>query len=98
MTATHLYLSLIPQALIASMLEPMAFGRYYAVGTRAHSRGEAIFFAVDPACLPPGEFPLDLVPERCVAKADGSPRSRSTCRSTGCCPGYRWPRWAGFTW
>jgi hypothetical protein len=74
MTSTYLYLSLIPQALIASMLEPMAFGRYYAVGTRAHSRGEAIFFAVDPAYLPPGEFPLDLVPERCVAKADGSPK------------------------
>ena len=48
MTATHLYLSLIPQALIASMLEPSSFGRYYAVGTRVHSRGEAIFFEVDP--------------------------------------------------
>ena len=74
MSATYLYLSLIPQALIASMLEPEAFGRYYAVGTKVHSRGEAIFFELDPAQLPEGEFPLELVPERCVAKADGSPK------------------------
>ena len=39
MTAVRLYLSLIPQALIASMLEPADFGRYYAVGTRVHARG-----------------------------------------------------------
>ena len=74
MTGTHLYLSLIPQALVASMLEPSAFGRYYAVGSQVHSRGEAIFFEVDPDRLPAGEFPLELVTQRCVAKADGSPK------------------------
>jgi len=71
---THLYLSLIPQGLIASMLDPAAFGAYYAVGSRVHSRGEAIFFDVDPALLPPGEFPLHLIEQRCVAKPDGSPK------------------------
>jgi hypothetical protein len=71
---THLYLSLIPQGLIASMLEPEAFGTYYAVGPKVHSRGEAIFFEVDPDKLPAGEFPLDLVTERCVPKPDGSPK------------------------
>lgn len=74
MATVHLYLSLIPQALIASMLEPEDFGRYYAVGTRVHSRGEAIFFEIDPAQVPAGEFPLELVPQRCVAKPDGSPK------------------------
>ncbi len=74
MNVTRIYLSLIPQALIASMLEPEAFGRYYAVGTRVHSRGEAIFFEVDPGQLPAGEFPLELVPQRCVAKPDGRPK------------------------
>jgi hypothetical protein len=74
MSATYLYLSLIPQALIASMLPPEAFGRYYAVGTKVYSRGEAIFFEVNPAQLPEGEFPLELVSERCVAKPDGSPK------------------------
>jgi hypothetical protein len=71
---THLYLSLIPQGLIASMLEPEAFGNYYAVGPKVHSSGEAIFFEVDPEGLPPGEFPLDMVAERCVPKPDGSPK------------------------
>ena len=74
MSSARVYLSLIPQALIASMLEPVDFGRYFAVGTRVHSRGEAIFFEVDVDQLPPGEFPLELIGQRCVAKADGSPK------------------------
>ena len=74
MSSARLYLSLIPQALIASMLEPVDFGRYFAVGTRVHSRGEAIFFEVDVDQLPPGEFPLELIGQRCVPKADGSPK------------------------
>lgn len=74
MSDTHIYLSVIPQALIASMLEPEAFGRYYSVGAKVHSRGEAIFFEIDPAQLPPGEFPLYLADERCVAKPDGRPK------------------------
>ena len=74
MSQAHLYLSLIPQGLIASMLEPEAFGSYYAVGTRVHARGEAIFFEVDPAALPADEFPLHLIQERCVPKPDGSPK------------------------
>ena len=44
----HLYLSLIPEALIASMLSPEEFGAYYAVGTQKKSRGQAIFFEIDP--------------------------------------------------
>lgn len=74
MSNPRLYLSLIPQGLIASMLEPEEFGRYYAVGTKVHARGEAIFFEVDPAGLPAGEFPVQLIEERCVPKADGSPK------------------------
>jgi hypothetical protein len=74
MGSARLYLSLIPQGLIASMLDPEAFGRYYAVGARVHSRGEAIFFEVDPALIPAGEFPLHLVDERCVSHPDGNPK------------------------
>jgi hypothetical protein len=44
----HLYLSLIPEALIASMLTPEEFGAYYAVGSEKRSRGQAIFFEIDP--------------------------------------------------
>ena len=74
MSQARLYLSLIPQGLIASMLEPEAFGLYYALGKKSHSRGEAIFFEVDPGGLPPGEFPVHLIEEQCVPKADGSPK------------------------
>ncbi|MEP4146139.1 MAG: hypothetical protein ABJL54_02900 [Halioglobus sp.] len=74
MSKTRLYLSLIPQGLIASMLDPEDFGRYYALGTRVHSKDEAIFFEVDPAGLPSGEFPLHLIDERCVAHPDGNPK------------------------
>ena len=74
MSTNYLYLSVIPQALVASMLEPEDFGRYYSVGIQVHSRGEAIFFAVDPDKIPPGEFPLHLVAQRCVPKPDGSPK------------------------
>ena len=44
----HLYLSLVPEALIASMLTPEEFGAYYAVGTKKKSSGQAVFFEVDP--------------------------------------------------
>ena len=39
----HFYLSLIPEALIASMLSPEEFGNYYAVGSKKKSRGQAMF-------------------------------------------------------
>ena len=72
----HLYLSLNPEALIASHLAPEEFGAYLAVGTQKHSRGQAMFFEVDP------EFRSDYPPfqniaTRCVPHLDGSPR-RST--------------------
>jgi hypothetical protein len=38
------YLSLIPEALIASHLPPEQFGHYFAVGPQNRSRGQAIFF------------------------------------------------------
>lgn len=40
----YLYLSMTPEALIASMLPPEAFGTYMAVGTKELSRGRVLFF------------------------------------------------------
>ncbi len=40
----YLYLSLIPEALIASHLSPEDYGSYLSVGTKQRSRGQAIFF------------------------------------------------------
>lgn len=44
----YLYLSLIPEALILSNLNPARFGKYLAIGDKKLTRGPACFFAVDP--------------------------------------------------
>ncbi|MFO1448750.1 MAG: hypothetical protein U1F61_11400 [Opitutaceae bacterium] len=41
---TYVYLSLLPEALVASHLNPEEFGAYLAVGSAMRSRGQAIFF------------------------------------------------------
>lgn len=69
----YYYLSLIPESLIASMLPPDEFGNYYAIGTQKRSRGQAIFFELDPDAL--GDLiDKDYVRERCIPHEDGSPR------------------------
>lgn len=74
MSDYHLYLSLIPEALIASQLEPAAFGSYYAVGRNGRTFGEAIFFELDPG-FRSDDFAFDLADERCVTQPDGAPKS-----------------------
>ena len=69
----HLYLSMLPEALIASQLSPEEFGVYYAIGSEKKSRGQAIFFELDP------EFRTDALPveeglRRCTPHEDGSPK------------------------
>lgn len=71
--AVHLYLSLIPEALIASMLTPEEFGAYYAIGSEKKSRGQAIFFEIDPQFRGSG-FQVDEAIKRCVPHEDGSPK------------------------
>ena len=70
----HLYLSLVPEALVASMLEPEEFGSYYAVGTKKKSSGQAIFFEVDPD-FRSDYFRIDEGVSRCVPHDDGSPKA-----------------------
>ncbi len=69
--AIHLYLSLVPEALIASMLGPEEFGTYYAVGSAKKSRRQAMFFEIDPNYRHP-EFKIDEAYARCVPHDDGS--------------------------
>ena len=67
----HLYLSMMPEALIASMLTPEEFGVYYAVGTAKKSRGQAIFFEIDPD-FRHNYFRIEEGIRRCVPHEDGS--------------------------
>lgn len=69
----HLYLSMIPEALIASMLTPEQFGAYYAIGSEKKSRGQAIFFEIDPSYRHE-ELPIEEGMRRCVPHEDGTPK------------------------
>jgi len=70
----YLYFSLIPEALIASNLPPEQFGQYYATGHNFKSKGEAVFFEVDPA-FRNGYFPIDAGIARCQPHPDGRPKN-----------------------
>lgn len=72
--SVHLYLSLIPEALIASMLEPEEFGTYYAVGSKKKTSGQAIFFEVTPG-FQSKYFRVNEGIARCVPHDDGTPKS-----------------------
>lgn len=70
----HLYVSLLPEALIASMLSPEEFGVYYAVGSKKKSRGQAMFFELDPE-FRDDFFRIQEGVDRCVPHEDGTPKS-----------------------
>lgn len=72
--AVNLYLSLIPEALIASMLTPEQFGAYYAVGSKKKSSGQAIFFEVNPD-FRSKYFRVQEGISRCVPHEDGEPKA-----------------------
>jgi len=70
---SYLYLSLMPEALIASMLPPEEFGVYMATGTAKQPHGQAIFLQIKKD-FQSGEFDLAKADARCVAHSDGQPK------------------------
>jgi hypothetical protein len=68
--AVYLYLSVTPEALIASILPPLEFGVYMAVGGEAKHRGHAMFLAVDSDLLG-SAFPYSEIESRCLRSAYG---------------------------
>jgi hypothetical protein len=68
---THLYLSVMPEALIASQLSPQSFGTYYATGSEKKSRSQAMFFDLDPNFRDP-YFDVEAGYSRLVPHEDGS--------------------------
>lgn len=69
----YIYLSVTPEALIASMIPPVEFGEYFATGQKKRNRGQAIFFEIDPEQI---EDLLDMeyINRRCVRHSDGQPK------------------------
>lgn len=63
------------EALIASHLEPEAFGTYMAVGTKKLASGHVVFFEINPDFgRHTDHFKLDDIEHRCAPHADGSPK------------------------
>ena len=70
---TRLYLSLTPESLVASMLDPEEFGKYMALGEERRNAGVVVFFEVDPAALGASSDISGRLVE-CVAHPDGKPK------------------------
>ncbi|HVN56740.1 MAG TPA: hypothetical protein VMT63_00435 [Bacteroidales bacterium] len=70
----YVYLSITPEALIGSMLPPAQFGLYMATGTKKCNRSQFIFFTLDYDQVR-SMFNNEYLGERCIGKADGSPKS-----------------------
>lgn len=70
----YIYLSAIPEALIASMQPPKEFGNYMATGTLKRNVSQAIYFEVDMDQIR-DQIDVDYINIRCIRKPDGSPKN-----------------------
>lgn len=73
MTQTYLYLSLFPESLVVSMLEPKQFGTYLSVGTQKRSREHAMYFDITGE-VKSDYFQLDEAVKACQPHPDGQPK------------------------
>ncbi len=70
----HLYAVMYPnRALIASQLDPEAFGKHYSVGTKRYYSGKMLFVEVDPEYRN-DYFEIDKYLDLCVPHPDGTPK------------------------
>jgi len=71
----YLYLSLLPEALVASHLAPEEYGAYLATGAQKRARGQAVFFKLTDAFAAAHLARLGVEPH--LGRPDGPPhRSR----------------------
>ncbi len=61
------------EALVASHLEPEAFGRYMSIGSQKNTKGYVLFFEIDPI-LKSEYFRLHDIAERCKPTPEGKPK------------------------
>jgi len=69
----HLYMSLIPESLVVSMLPAEEFGRYLAVGTKKRANEQAIFFELSND-FESEFFDLQGAIQLCKPHEDGQPK------------------------
>jgi hypothetical protein len=68
----YYYLVFTPESFIASHLKPEDFGHYLSVGTKKRTRGQNIFFELDPGKMK--ELPHEYIDARLVPYANGEPK------------------------
>jgi len=69
----HLYMSLIPESLVVSMLPPQEFGRYLAIGTKKRAKEQAIYFELSND-FENEYFDLQGAIKLCTPHEDGQPK------------------------
>jgi len=69
----YMYVSLIPEALIMSMLPPSHFGNYLATGTKKRAKEQALFFEVNGDLKGCG-FDIDAAVRKCIPHNNGEPK------------------------
>ena len=69
----YYYFSVLPEALIASMLPPEDFCIYFSVGSEKRASGQAILFEVSPE-FTSQYFDLANMEKRCQPHPDGTPK------------------------
>lgn len=72
----YFYLSVLPEALIASMYDPHKFGRYLATGVKRLDNGPAIFFELNPNAVMKA-FDIAKPEDVCQPHEYGEPRKSS---------------------
>lgn len=71
--AVYKYLSLVPEALVVSMLEPESFGTYLATGTKKRSHEVALYVDLK-SDFKSDRFRLEEASRECVPHPDGAPK------------------------
>ena len=68
----YYYLVITPESFIASHLEPEHFGHYLSVGTKKRSRGQNIFFELNPEKME--DLPNEYINGKLVPYSSGEPK------------------------
>lgn len=71
--AHYIYLSVIPEALVVSMLPPAEFGTYLAVGTKKRVHEQAIFFELK-SDFQSQYLDMEKAIQQCIPHEDGQPK------------------------
>ena len=69
----YLYLSIMPETLVASMLQPEEFGTYLAVGSQRKIPRVTMFFSLDQD-FSSKFFDMSLIEKKCIPHKDGRPK------------------------